>query len=276
MTLHDAYNEGRRAAFRRFKVAAPAPTHPTVKESPLLRSQSGDAPSPQQLQAPTHPDAIKQVFDATEQSKTRIEPNKKLAEDLCTTCRKPKHYGPCLKPSRTRPDGSPLKSAGFNMGLKGDDPQFVGSGESGPSTSPHYHSATTADSSLARARDGRPADEQAATGFADLFRHLGIDAPADEWTDASGALVKVQSWNPLVKSAYEPMLGAALHSRYEQRGPTVNPYEERITKKSPPVAFGDEGDQRIERAFDQIDGAVDTANIEGQWGGPATGPEVLG
>lgn len=58
--------------------------------------------------------------------------------------------------------------------------------------------------------------------------------------------------------------GAATHSMHEQRGPgmTSNPYEERLTVKSPPVGWADEGPQRTRRAFDQVDGAVDTTNIE--------------
>lgn len=266
--LAHAFERGQWDAFRRFKIAAPAPvSHPTVKESPLLRSRSADPPpqAAQQLQAPTHPDTIKQVFDATEQSKTRIEPNKKLAEDLCTTCRKTKHYGPCLKPSRTRSHGTPLKAAGFNLGMRGDDPNFATSGPDGPSTSANYHSATS-DSSLARARDGRPADEQAATGFADLFRHLGIIAPADQ---------AVNNTDGLNKTALAP--STAIHSSSENRGPTTNIYEQlRVPGKAPIVGWGDEADQRIDRAFNQVDNAPDSTNIEGNWGGPESGPAVLG
>lgn len=62
----------------------------------------------------------------------------------------------------------------------------------------------------------------------------------------------------------------------ELRG-TVNPYEERLTVKSPPVGWGDEGSQRVERAFDQIDGAVDSTGIEdSDRGSPQGGPAVLG
>ena len=73
------------------------------------------------------------------------------------------------------------------------------------------------------------------------------------------------------------MRGTDGHSVHEQRGPgpTSNPYEERRTVMSPPVGWGDEGPQRIERAFDQIDGAVDTTNIEdSSKGQPAGGPAV--
>jgi hypothetical protein len=106
---------GQRAA----KVAFPAPTHAAVKGSPVL---GGNPPSPVQI-APnaTTPETVKSVFDVHEQSKTRLEPVKKLGADICTSCRKPTHYGPCLKPVRTRPAGVPVKRANFNFGMKGED-----------------------------------------------------------------------------------------------------------------------------------------------------------
>jgi len=260
------------------------------------------------------------------------------------------------------------------MGLTGDDPS---TGDN-PSTSPHYHSATS-DSALARARDGRPADEQAATSFADLFRHLGISNAADEPGRMYGGLNKVSmtlieslllgalgrgalaaggdrvsnhnsgigsglgaglgtlaggvagaalgsptsNLGPLIGgllggsighragrytedklssskvaevldiskirarrlALIERMYGVKLsgwqlwgtdgHSTHEDRGPSPNPYEERLTVKSPPVGWGDEGPQRIRRAFDQIDGAVDTTNVGGGFGDPQPGPAAL-
>lgn len=268
--LTRAYESGRDAALARFKLATtPKATNPTVAQSSLLRSQTSSQPpsnSMQSLQAPTSPAGLRAVFDPQEQGRTHIEPTKKLADDLCTTCRKPKHYGPCTKPLKTKPDGIPLKQADFNLGLSGSDPKFVGSGESGPSTSPHYHSAT-ADSSLARARDGRPAVEQADTGFRNVDALRGMLDPASQPERMYGGLVKQQSWN---------LPGSETHSLFENRGPTVNPYEERLTRKSTPVGWGDEGKQRINRAFDQIDGAVDSTNMEGGWGAPSDGPAALG
>jgi hypothetical protein len=265
-----ARDVGRRAAYARFKLAAPepAPTHPTVRGSTLLsaeRSRPSLAPEGlAQLQAPTNPQTVQQIFGIQSQSEGRVSPAaKRAAAELCTTCRRDRHYGPCPKPEHTPPRGMPLKQADFNLGMHGDDSE---SGD-GPSTSPHYHSATTADSALARARDGRPADEQAATGFADLFRHLGIAAPADEWVNATGALDN--------KRADWQLPGAEGHSLFERRGPSVNPYEERLTVKSPPVAWGDEGLQRITRAFDQVDNAADSTCIEGG-SQPANGPAALG
>ena len=281
---------------------------------------------------------------------------------MCTSCRKTKHYGPCNAP---RP--IPTKAADFNMGMTGDSPL---QGDN-PSTSPHYHSATTADSSLARARDGRPADEQAASAFADFYRAHGggINGMADEPGRMTGGLHKV-ALSPLTTGAllgagvgalraqpgrrmHDALGGAALggigghilgsgkfpnltsavmdpggevasqasdhatqalfhyasydpdrerrrallfkmygvdlskranwqmwgtdgHSTHEQRG-GVNPYEEHKTTMGPPVGWGDEGSQRIERAFDQIDGAVDSTSIEdASKGAPSGGPAVLG
>jgi hypothetical protein len=268
-----AREAGRRSAFARFKLAAPEPppTHPTVQRSALLSAERPKATlssrALERLQPPTDPQSVKQIFGLQAQTESRLNPSLKVAaEPLCTTCRRSQHYGPCPKPDRTRPAGKPIKRADFNMGLRGDDPSTGSDNDDGPSTSPHYHSAVIGDSSLARARDGRPADEQAATGFADLFRHLGITAPADEWTNATSALDN--------KRAGWLLPGSEGHSSSERRGPAVNPYEERLTVKSPPVGWGDEGIQRIRRAFDQIDGAADATAIEGN-SQPADGPSVL-
>lgn len=121
---------GQRAA----KIAVAAPTHPTVKGSPLL---GGNASSPVQVPPnPTTPATVKSVFDVHEQSKTRLEPLRKLGADLCTTCRKTRHYGPCAKPTRTRPPGVPLKRASFNYGMRGDEAV-----DSTPSTSSGYNTS---------------------------------------------------------------------------------------------------------------------------------------
>ncbi len=269
-----AYEKGRDAALARWKLAGERPTNPVVQRSALLSAKGPSATLPttaqQQLQAPTSPDALKQVFNVQEQGITRGEPARKLGgENLCTTCRKPKHYGACAKPVRTRAEGAPMKSADFNLGMTGTGTEPAGDNADSPSTSPHYHSATVADSALARARDGRPADEQAATGFADLFRHLGISAPADEPGRMSGGLNKVG------KMANFRLPGSEIHSLHEDRGPSVNVYEERPPQGVPPVGWGDEGEQRIKRMFDQIDGAVDSTNIEGA-SQPDSGPAALG
>lgn len=180
------------------------------------------------------------------------------AEEICTTCRRPKHYGPCLKPRRSRPEGNPVKSADFNMGMTPDDAKTTDP----PSTSPHYHSAVVADSALARARDGRPADEQAATGFADLFRHEGVTSLSDD------AKNLVDNWRKCA-------LDLDVHTTREHRGPSVDPYEERPTRLTPPVGGGLEGLDRIWQAFDQVDGAADATGIEGS-SQPSEGPATLG
>lgn len=383
MNLESRYADGQLAALARLKLAFPAATHPVVQQSATLQSQPAKPMSQQaqqRLEPPTTPFSVSQLFDVHEQAHTRSEPMRKLsAENLCTSCRKEKHYGTCARPIS-------IKRADFNKGMIGGDP----SAGDNPSTSPHYHSATTGDSALARARDGRPADEQAATYFADLFRHQGQVNLSDEPGRMSGGLNKVAtlprafqtgelvfSENPIIQalsrralagrrlraalqstprplspsvaSAFQglidrgqqmknlaqsyvrpgqgladaiqrgklgglhkvakvdmawarlrasprfPLLdkmfglsqlapkqagwqlwGTDSHSTHEDRGPTPNPYEERPTRKSSPVGFGDEGSQRIRRAFDQVDGAVDTTSVGGGFGTPAGGPAVLG
>lgn len=118
------------------KIAMPQPTHPVVKGSQLL---SGKAPeTPVITQAVTTPQTIKSVFDVHEQSKSRLEPANKLADELCTSCRKARHYGPCLKPARTPPAGTPMKRAGFNFGMLGSD----ANSENLPATSGAYSAST--------------------------------------------------------------------------------------------------------------------------------------
>lgn len=215
---------------------------------------------------PTDPVTIKNTFNLHEQGRTRLEPPKKVAaENLCTTCRKERHYGPCAKGPKARPEGAALKRADFNLGLKGDDPKFVGGDAgNGPSTSPQYHSATS-DSALSRSPSGRPADEQAATGFADLFRHLGITSMADEPGQMTGGLLK-QSYSP----------STAIHSMSENRGPSPNVYEQSLLPNRGFIAGGSpDGDQRIDQAFGQVDNVADSTCIE-NGAAPAGGPAVLG
>lgn len=344
MTFEAVFADGQLAALTHYKLGWPTPTDDVVRRtgtSPLTPAAQ------QNLAPPASPRSLAETFNAHEQVETRGEPRRKLSAAICTSCRKTKHYGPCHQPRTI-----PTKVADFNLGLTGDDPS---TGDN-PSTSPHYHSATTADSALARARDGRPAAEQAASGFADLFRHQGIRNSADEPERMYGGLNKVsvskekvafKGPQTLIEHLLQSSLGAGLlgatydhlsehgnglggglgaglgtlagglvggftplgpvsgaamggvlghglgrdhgpklgdwqlqgtdgHSMHEQRGPSVNPYEERLTIKSPPVGWGDEGEQRTRRAFDQIDGAVDTTSVGGGFGDPQSGPAVLG
>jgi len=235
-----AFSDGQLAAWRRYKLGWPAATNPTIQQSALLKTQPGPTP-PAVTQPPTTPAVLSQTFDRHEQGETRMEPRRKLSAETCGTCRRQRHYGSCKHPI-------PIKQSDFNLGLTADDAE-----DGGPSTSPHYHSATSADSSLARARDGRPADEQASSAFADLYRHLGITSVADEPGRMYGGLNKVSQF-------MLPSMEA--HSRYEKQGPTVNPYDERLMVKSPPVGWGDEGEQRVTRAFDGVDNAADSTCIE--------------
>lgn len=117
------------------KVASPRPTHGTVQNSPLL---GGKGPGVVQVPSnPTTPATVQSVFDVHEQSKTRLEPAKKLGADICTSCRKPTHYGPCLKPLKTRPAGTPIKRANFNFGMTGEDAVAMDR----PATSGRYNSS---------------------------------------------------------------------------------------------------------------------------------------
>lgn len=263
MSLEKAYLSGQSAALQTLKLGWPAATHPTVRDSALLQTKSVPDLTPQakqNLEPPTTSLALSQQFNTNELEKTRLEPRRKLSADLCTSCRKLKHYGTCRNPKT-------IKKADFNIGMYGGDP----SQGNNPSTSPHYHAATSSVSSLARSPDGRPADEQAASMFADLYRHQGIRNSADEPGRMYGGLNKVSNTLPK-KIANFLLPGSGGHSMHEQRGPSVNPYEERLTIKSPPVGWGDEGDQRINRSFDQIDQMADSTCIAGGSGTPQPGP----
>lgn len=238
--IEQAFSDGQLAAWRRHKLAWPSATNPIVQRSAILKSQPAPPQPPVPSPAST-PAVISETFDRHEQGETRMEPRRKLSAEACGTCRRPKHYGTCGRPI-------PIKQSDFNLGMTAND-----AGDGGPSTSPHYHSATSADSALARARDGRPADEQASSAFADLFRHLGVTSVADEPGRMYGGLNKVSRFM---------LPGMEAHSLHEKRGPSSNPYEERVMAKSPPVGWGDEGEQRINRAFDGVDGAVDSTCVE--------------
>ena len=187
MNLEIVYANGQLAALARYKLGFKA--IPTVANSAALTATKApeglSTSAVQNMQPPTTPQKLREIFDAHEQGETRVEPRRKLsAENLCTTCRKVKHYGNC---SRPRP--IPKKEANFNSGMLGSDPVS----SDGPSTSPNYHSAVSSTSSLARAQEGRPADEQAASGFADLFRHQGIRNSADEPGRMYGGLNKTSA-----------------------------------------------------------------------------------
>jgi hypothetical protein len=206
------------------------------------------------------PHSVSDASDAFLQG-TSQQVGAKVGAAVCTTCRKPKHYGPCSAAPKSRPAGNPHKKADFNMGMYGDDP----SANDGTATSPQYNSATSSVSSLARAQEGRPADEQAASNFADLFRHGGITSLSDD------ARPDQLAGNQR-KTAMSPSVNP--YSRSEQRG-SVNPYEERREVSLAPGGSGEGADQVIRRAFDQVDGAVDSTSIEGA-SQPSGGPPALG
>lgn len=239
--LELAYANGQLAAFH--KLAWPAPTHPVVRTSPVLRSTA--APTTQvggdAAKSRLTPQTLARQFDDVEQGETRIEPLRKLSADICTTCRLPKHYGTCKRPIA-------IKKSDFNMGMYGDDPT---SGDS-PSTSANYTSATTSNSALARAQDGRPAGEQAATTFAQLHN---INAMADQPVQSSGSLAKVSVFIRTLQR--------------EQRGPSVDSYDERPTRGVPPAGGVGVDADRAWRSFDTV---ADSTCIDGGTGTPSGGP----
>lgn len=118
-----------------------APTHPVVKASPVL---GGSGPALKSPEAPDLQASLKQHFTTNEQALTQAAPltkalgktEKAATAQLCTSCRKTKHYGPCLKPAATKPGGDPHKRANFNIGMYGAD----GTMEI-PATSARFHSA---------------------------------------------------------------------------------------------------------------------------------------
>lgn len=86
----------------------------------------------------------------------------KAAADICTSCRRDKHYGTCKRPI-------PIKRANFNMGMLGEDHITAHL----PATSANYTSATTSVSPTTRTQEGRPPIEQASSLFRDLERAQG-------------------------------------------------------------------------------------------------------
>ena len=260
MSLRDVFTDGYGDALLRFKVAAPAPKTPA--SAPKVLGGKADPPPV----TPTPVLSPQDVTTAAAQRDVMQVPGgvkAKTAEDICTSCRKPKHYGPCAKPTRTPPEGTPHKAADFNPGLRGGGDEQSNS----PSMSPNYASSTVADSGPARARPGNPEDQVRST-HQDFFRPSFQNQAANEWGNAYGALVKTCAnvkWGGI-----------------ERRGPTVDPYTEQMlamsppTSASPPIARGYVGDQAIDHAFGQIDGAVDSTCIENGSGAPQGGPAALG
>ena len=187
MSLGISYANGQLAALAALKLAFLTPNHPAVRNSSVNALKPGTPPAQfkQSPTAPIDPPTVVQNFNAREQEETRIEPRRKLSAEICTSCRKEKHYGPCK-----RPVAIPLKRADFNMRMHGGDPRTSDL----PSTSANYSSATSAVSALAQAPEGRPADEQAATAFASLLRPARDLAMTDEPGQMTSALDKVSSF----------------------------------------------------------------------------------
>lgn len=138
-----------------------------------------------------------------------------------------------------------------------------------PATSANYNSATVADSSLARAPQGRPAIEQANTSFRFLDHQLPDYQVADEWGNASGALNKVAIYE-MMGSLFNKQLPAhpTMSRPSENRGPTVNPYQEYTpaTRKSPPLGgMGGYPMSRkdiLDKMFKDMDNQVDAGGVE--------------
>jgi len=258
MNLEIAYADGQLAAMARYKFGFKA--IPTVANSAVSSATAKPAGAVdtgvQASRPPTTPWELSNRFDAHESGETRAEPRRKLsAADICTTCRKPKHYGNCSKP---RP--IPEKAANFNPGMHGSDSSQGNS----PSTSGGYHSAVSSVGSLSRAPEGRPADEQAASGFADLFRHQGIRDCADQPGRMYGGLNKTSRAHKLADFMLSGLRGAT-----EKRGPTVHPYHERPPGPVPVTGNNDTGTGRMWRSFDNV---TDSTCIDGGAGTPSGEP----
>jgi len=160
-----------------YKLAGAAPV---VRGSKLL---GGNSPTPSIPQPPADPISLSKQIGAQQVNTTAIAPERKLAGAVCTTCRHEKHYGPCRQTQKANGSGVALKHGSFNPGMYGDRRDSNGWTTNAHSLS--YNSATS-DPSPSRGRQDRP-EATASTAFSNFNRNT---QPADEWGNATGALVK--------------------------------------------------------------------------------------
>jgi hypothetical protein len=267
MSLEIPYADGQLAALTRYKLGWPAPTNPTVANSAVLRGKAAPASltpdAMQNMAPPTTPFSIARESGQHERLESQNEPLRKLSVALCTSCRKDKHYGTCRQPRAI-----PVKSANFNPGMHGGDP----SQSVNDATHANYHSAVSSVNARTRTSEGRPHAEQAASGFADLFRNQGINI-ADEPGRMYEGLNKVAKKHKLAAFL---LPGSDPHPPKENRGPAVNPYEEQHTRLSPPYNQSLGPVDKIDHMFRAFDTHIDTANVGGGSGDPQPGPAALG
>jgi len=190
MTLVKSYERGMIVGLSRFKVSvALGGLHPTAKTSPLLGGAASEATKA--METSMKPGLTESAIDSLQQG--AVAQPRKLAEELCTTCRRSKHYGACSRPVKTPPPGK--KMAGFNQGMYGDGRDSLSSkGDS--HLSPYYHSATVADSALSRARSTLPPGIQASSAFSQLA-NADDKYLANQSDQNTGGLAKVSGINAL-------------------------------------------------------------------------------
>lgn len=204
--------------------AAKTPALPT---SPLTTGSKilGGTPPPAQVNRTViDPITLNNQIANQHSSNTQQSNNEKLCHDL-------KSFAAKL-----------AKEANFNPGMYGD--RRDSNIEGGPATSGNYTSATTYPTRT-KSRTEDPAST-ASTAFGQLNAY---NNPADESTNIYGALFKT-AFNKYLTS-------------YENRGPTVNPYEQEQPQFiSYPIGSGPMGKDAITKAFDQFKSEIDSASFE--------------
>lgn len=257
MTLLQAsYFESRNTTLNRYKIGVEMGSLvPTAQNSQVLGGKPSGTAKP--LETCLKPGLDSSVLGSLQQ--LAVDHPQKIAEVICTTCRKNKHYGPCAKTTKTKPAGKPIKLAGFNQGMYGNGKDSINQEFH---ISPNYHSATVADSSKTRGRSTVPPEVQAASAFRELNR-VSDNYPQGESENMTGALDKVSA--SIVDSFNRAGVMMA-------PGPyTRNPYEERPQHLSPPVGQGANDAGYALRCFDSA-GKNDATSIENVDSSGADGP----
>jgi len=233
MKLNSVYNYGHFDALLQYKIATKIPPIKVVKDSKLL---GGKPSTPKPLDLSQKTDLTKNTIGDIQRG--TVSHQQKLAQNLlCTSCKKLKHYGNCKRENlSTKGSGIPAKAANFNMGMLGSEASEY---DNQKATSPNYNSATVADSSMARARDTIPPEDQAASSFRE-HRRMYDKWVADQPDRTYGGLVKTFAYKD---------------ETFDQEGPTVNPYKERPQRLSTPVGSNIHG---VGNAFKRFDAGNNT------------------
>lgn len=123
--LEIAYADGQWTALCKLGLAQPSLASAGISE-PMkglgqAAAKSAVKPPGPVSAPPTTPAALQKTQATQLQNQSFNAPVQKLSADLCTSCRKEKHYGPCLKPYKSRPAGDPIKRATFNPNMNGSE-----------------------------------------------------------------------------------------------------------------------------------------------------------